>query len=58
MLFLVPHSSEQTEQLTLFTFALMKRHFSGSRFDILGSPQSNQLVRMLGTGSRRVHHIS
>jgi hypothetical protein len=48
ILFLVPHSSHQTQSLDVLTFALMKRHFSGSSFSRLENPQSNRLVRILG----------
>jgi hypothetical protein len=51
VLFLVPHSSDQTQQLDVLTFALVKRHFSGSRFSRLENPQSNRLVRILGARS-------
>jgi hypothetical protein len=37
VLFLVPHSLNQAQPLDVFTFALMKRHFSGSRFSRLGT---------------------
>jgi hypothetical protein len=40
VLFLAPHSSDQTQPLDVLNFALMKRHFSGSRFDRLENPQS------------------
>jgi hypothetical protein len=43
VLFLVPHSSDQTQPLDILTFALMKRHFSGSRF---------------GRGASQVPHIT
>jgi hypothetical protein len=35
VLFLVPHSSDQTHPLDLLPFGLMKRHFSGSKFSPL-----------------------
>jgi hypothetical protein len=56
--FLVPHSSGQTRPLDLFTFGLMKRRLSGSRFDRLANPQSNRLVRILGAwaASSSPHH--
>jgi hypothetical protein len=56
--FLVPHSSDQTQRLDVLTFALMKRHFSGSRFSRLENPQSNRLVRILGawSESNAPHH--
>jgi hypothetical protein len=51
VLFLIPHSSDQTQPLDVLAFALMKRHFSGSRFSPLENPQSNRLVRILGAWS-------
>jgi hypothetical protein len=51
VLFLVPHSSDQTQPLDVLTFALTKRHFSGSRFSPLENPHSTRLVRLLGAGS-------
>jgi hypothetical protein len=51
VLFLVPHSSDETQPLDVLTFALMKRHFSGSRFSRLENPQPNRLVRILGAWS-------
>jgi hypothetical protein len=48
VLFLVAHSSNQTQPLDLVTFALMKRQFSGSSFSRLANAQSNQLVQVLG----------
>jgi hypothetical protein len=51
VLFLVPHSSDQTQPLDVVTFALMRRHFSISRFSRLENPQSNRLVRILGAWS-------
>jgi hypothetical protein len=51
VLFLVSHSSDQTQPLDFLTFALMKRHFSGSRFGRLENSQSNRLVRILGAWS-------
>jgi hypothetical protein len=58
VLFLVPHSSDQTQPLDVLTFALMKRHFSGARFSRLENPQSNWLVQILGawSGSSAPHH--
>jgi hypothetical protein len=38
VLFLFPHSSDQTQPLDVLTFGLMKRHFSGLRFSGFGSP--------------------
>jgi hypothetical protein len=52
VLFLVPHSSDQTQPLDVLTLALMKRHFSGSKFSRLENPQSNRLVRILGAWSK------
>jgi hypothetical protein len=51
VLFLIPHSSDETQLLDVLTFALMKRHFSGSRFGRLENPQSNRLVRIPGAWS-------
>jgi hypothetical protein len=48
VIFLVPHSSDQTERLDVPTFELIKRHFSGSRFSRLENPQSNRFVRIVG----------
>jgi hypothetical protein len=58
VLFLVPHSSDQTQPLDVLTFALMKRHFSGSRSSRLENPQSNRPVRILGawSESNAPHH--
>jgi hypothetical protein len=58
VLFLVPHSSDQTQPLDVLTFALMKRHFSGSRFSRLENLQSNRLLRILGgwSESSAPHH--
>jgi hypothetical protein len=58
VLFLIAHSSNQTQPLDFLTFALMKRHFSGPRFSRLGNAQSNQLVRILGAWfpSSAPHH--
>jgi hypothetical protein len=56
--FLVSHPSDQTQPLDVLTFALMKRHISGSRFSRLENPQSNRLVRILGVWSESsaAHH--
>jgi hypothetical protein len=35
VLFLVPHSSDETQPLDVLTFALMKEYFSGSSFSRL-----------------------
>jgi hypothetical protein len=58
VLFLVPHSSDQTQPLDVLTFALIKRRFSGSRFSRLENRQSNRLVRILGawSESKAPHH--
>jgi hypothetical protein len=58
VLFLVAHSSNQTQPLDLLAFALMQRQFSGSRFSRLENGQSNQLVRILGAWfqSSAPHH--
>jgi hypothetical protein len=56
--FLAPYSSDQTQPLDVLTFALMKRHFSGSRSRRLENPQSNRLVRIPGVWSEssEPHH--
>jgi hypothetical protein len=46
--FLVAHSSDQTQPLDLLTFALLKQRFSSSKFGRLTSGQSNKIVRILG----------
>jgi hypothetical protein len=51
VLFLFPQPSDQTQPLDVLTFALMKRHFSGSRFSRLENPESNRLVRILAAWS-------
>jgi hypothetical protein len=51
VLFRLPHSSDQTQQLDVLTLAVMKRHFSGSRFSRLENPQTTRLVRILGAWS-------
>jgi hypothetical protein len=58
VLFLVPHPLDQTQPLDVLTFALMKRHFSGSRVSRLENPQSNRSVRILGAWreSNAPHH--
>jgi hypothetical protein len=48
VIFLVPHSSDQTQPLDLITFALLKQGFSSSRFNRLATPQSNIVVRIPG----------
>jgi NADPH:quinone reductase-like Zn-dependent oxidoreductase len=47
VVFLVAHSSDQTQPLDLVTFALLKQRYSASRFSRLRTPQSNKLVRIL-----------
>jgi hypothetical protein len=47
----VLHSSDQTQPLDVPTFALMKRHLSGSRFSRLENTQSNRLVQIFGAWS-------
>jgi hypothetical protein len=49
IIFLVPHSSDQTQPLDLVTFSLMKRYYSSQTFDHLPSKQSNQVVKMMGS---------
>jgi hypothetical protein len=51
VLFLVSHSSDQTQPLDVLTFTLMKKHLSDSRFSRLENPQSNRLIRILGAWS-------
>jgi hypothetical protein len=51
VLFLVPHSSDQIRPLDVLTLALTKTPASGSRFSRSENPQSNRLVRILGTWS-------
>jgi hypothetical protein len=48
VIFLVPHSSDQTQPPDLIIFALLKQGFSSSRFNRLATPQSNQVLRILG----------
>jgi hypothetical protein len=50
-LFLVPHSSEQTQPLDVLAFSLMTRHVSGSRISRLENAQPNRLVQILGAWS-------
>jgi hypothetical protein len=60
VIFLVPHSSDQTQPPDILTFALMKSHFSGSRFSRLENAQSNRLVRLFRASSHstaRYHNI-
>ena len=47
-MFLVPHSSDQTQPLDLVIFGLFKKYYTRSTFGYLSSIQSNQLVRMYG----------
>jgi hypothetical protein len=59
VLFLVPHSSDQTQPLDLLTFSLLKQGFAASKFARLSTPQSNRLVRILGAWfSARAPHNS
>jgi hypothetical protein len=51
--FLVPHSSDQPQPLEVLTFALMKRHFSGSRFIRLDAPT----VKLGGPNPRSVERV-
>ena len=48
ILFLVPHSSDQTQPLDLVTFSLFKRYYARSTFNQMISAQSNQMIKMLG----------
>jgi hypothetical protein len=48
VIFLISHSSDQTQSLDLITLALLKQGFSSSRFSRLATHQSNKVVRILG----------
>jgi hypothetical protein len=48
VVFLVPHSSHQTQPLDVLTFALLKQRFSNSKFERLANAQSNKIVKILG----------
>jgi hypothetical protein len=48
VVFLVPHSSHETQPLDILTFALLKQRFSNPKFERLRTAQSNKIVRMLG----------
>jgi hypothetical protein len=48
VIFLIPHSSNQTQPLDLITLTLLKQGFSSSRFSRLAMPQLNKVVRILG----------
>jgi hypothetical protein len=48
VLFLFPHSSDETQHLDLLTFALLNQRFAASKFDRLSTWQSNPVVRILG----------
>jgi hypothetical protein len=48
VIFLVPHSSHQTQPLDILTFALLDQRFSNSKFERLANAQSNKIVKMLG----------
>jgi hypothetical protein len=58
VLFLIPHTSDQTQPLDFLTFALMKQGFSALKFNRLSNPQSDKVVRMLGvwSGASAPHH--
>jgi hypothetical protein len=58
ILFLVPHSSHQTQRVDVLTFASMKKPLSSSTFSRLENPQSNWLVRILGRGANRVRNVT
>jgi hypothetical protein len=47
-LFLVTHSNDQCQPLDLFTFGLLKRHFTGFTFHELKSDQLNKVIKMIG----------
>jgi hypothetical protein len=49
ILFPIPHASDQIQPLDLLTFAIMKQGFSASKCNRLVNPQSNKVVRMLGS---------
>jgi hypothetical protein len=48
VIFLVPHSSDQTQPLDLVPFGIFKRYFNQSTFNALTSAQSNKVIRMMG----------
>jgi hypothetical protein len=48
VIFLVPHSSDQTQLLDLITLALLKRGFSSSKFSRLAKWQSSEVTGILG----------
>jgi hypothetical protein len=48
VIFLAPHSSHEAQPFDLITFALLKQGFYSSKFNLLATPQSNNVVRILG----------
>jgi hypothetical protein len=46
VIFLIPHSSDQTQPLDLITLALLKQDFPSSRFSRLATIQSNKIIRI------------
>jgi hypothetical protein len=49
LVFLVPHSSDQTQPLDVITFAVLKGHFASARVARVNTAQSRKIVRMLGS---------
>jgi hypothetical protein len=49
LVFLVPHSSDQTQPVDVITFSVLKGHFARARVARVNRPQSRQIVRMLGS---------
>jgi hypothetical protein len=47
VVFFVPHASDQLQPLDLLTFGMLKKKFSGSKFNRLTNPQSNTVVKIL-----------
>jgi hypothetical protein len=48
LVFVVPHSSDQTQPLDVITFAVLKGHFASARVARVNTEQSTKIVRMLG----------
>jgi hypothetical protein len=48
VIFLIPHSSDQTQPLDVLTFGLLKQRFAASTFKSLQSKQANLIARILG----------
>jgi hypothetical protein len=49
LVFLVPHSSDQTQPLDVITLSALKGHFARARVARVNTPQSRKIVRMLGS---------